>query len=100
MTMDHPRKFDPRLIWGAAAAVLAAVALWAGTALAADGSSSSSDSSSTGNAPAQAAPNGGSDEAPRGDCPEGGPEGGPQGGPDGSGSYGGGNPGESFSPGV
>jgi hypothetical protein len=105
--MDQTTKLDPRLIWGAVAAALVAIALWAGSALAADGSSTSSDSNSTGNTPVQtapeggtqAAPDGGGQEAPRGDCPEGGPQGAPQDAPDSS-SYGGGYPAESFSAGI
>jgi hypothetical protein len=66
--MDQPRKLDLRLVWGAVAAVLAAAALWAGTALAAD-DSTSTDSNSPGTPPAQSVQ--GEGTAPdRGDCPE------------------------------
>jgi hypothetical protein len=90
--MDHTRKLDPRLVWAGIAGLLAAAVLWAGTALAADGSSTSSDPSATGNAPAQSAQQDeGNGEAPaREDCPEPGNAG--PGGAGGSESDGGGYP--------
>jgi hypothetical protein len=101
MTMDHTRKFDLRLVWAAMAAVLAGAAIWAGTALAADGSSSSTDSNSTGNTPAQSVQNEGSDQAPvRNDCPEPGSGGGSGSGSGGSEGNSGGYPAEGVSPAV
>ena len=95
--MDQPRKLDLRLVWGAVAAVLAAAALWAGTALAADDSSSSTESNSTGTPPAQSLQ--GERTAPdREDCPE--PGGGDQGSGSGSQSEGSGYPGAPVSAGV